>query len=163
MKTTQEGDPMEAEPRIVLARPVCSVCWDQPAAWEVLTPWDAWASLCDACREQISGPALPIAEAPAVPPLISADEAVKYLHGQEWKYARTMPKWPHWYVLARRSTDLWAHLRTVALIRAEGERRYFKPASRWHHYWKCCPEHEVWTMRPHDTILNRREVIPDDF
>ena len=70
-----------------------------------------------------------------------------------------MPRWPHEYVLLRRSTDPDTHLAAVAYIRANGEPR------RWgrkiHHYWQPGDDHEYWTMRESDTILNRRSTDQD--
>ena len=88
-----------------------------------------------------------LASAPA------AAQVRKYLAAQTWVYARTMPKWPHEYILLKRSTDPWMHLRAVAVIRANGERR------RFHAYWQPDDGFEYWTMRSCDTILNRRAQV----
>jgi hypothetical protein len=144
--------------RFVLALPPCMIC-DHPAEWETWTRWDCTAYLCGDCLEAHAiGDAEPVLDAARVPPLPTADEARAYLASQTWKFARTMPKWPHEYVLARRSTNLWGHLRTVAFIRAHGEPRKF--GGRTHCYWQPGDGREYWTMRPTDTILNRRELTP---
>jgi hypothetical protein len=138
----------------VLVRPPCSICGD-PAEWNALTTWDCWADLCGPHKEAFALDAGPIWVAPEMAPLIGPDQARAYLAAQTWVFARTMPKWPHEYVLLTRSTDPWAHLLTVALIRQVGVKRRF--AGRLHSYWQD-GGHEYWTMRPTDTILNRKEL-----
>ena len=94
-----------------------------------------------------------LASAPA------AAQVRKYLAAQTWVYARTMPKWPHEYVLLKRATDPWLHLRVVAYVRQRGEHRYFAPSRRVHSYWQAGDGWEYWTMRAADTILNRRAQV----
>lgn len=158
-------DPATHHP--VLTRRNCDIhtYGDQPARWRVLTPWRAWANLCDACRDQIGGdPILALQEAPAREPLITAAEARRYLASQRWKPARTMPEYPHEYLLLDpgrqpgHSTDPWLHLRTVAFIRERGQKRWFAPSRRIHSYWQPGDGTEVWTLRPVDTILNRQHL-----
>lgn len=75
--------------------------------------------------------------------------------GMRWTFAKTMPKWPHEYVLVWLSPDPWLHLRVVAFIRAVGERRRW--GHHFHHYWTW-GDHEYWAMPPRETILNRRRL-----
>jgi hypothetical protein len=138
----------------VLARPSCAICGD-PAEWNVLTTWDCWACLCTAHRDLHGLDSGPLWVAAEMAPLIEPEQAGAYLAAQTWVYARTMPKWPHEYVLLARSSDPWEHLRVVWFIRQTGVKRRF--AGRLHSYWQS-GGHEYWTMRATDTILNRKEL-----
>ena len=147
---------MDSRPNVVLALPPCMVCSDHAARWQAVAR-GLTALVCDDCLALTGGTSLaPLVDAGGQPP-ITADQARAYLAAQTWTYARTMPKWPHEYVLLRKSTDLWMHLGTVALIRAEGEKRRWR-AGRIHSYWQPGDGTEVWTMRDFDTILNRRRL-----
>lgn len=144
--------------RTVLALPPCMICSDRAAGWEVETPWRAaLAQVCEECLPAIPGTAVAIlVEAAAEAPLFTPELAGAYLASQDWVYAKTMPKWPHEYVLMRRSTDMWGHLRTVEFIRRTGEQRPWH--RRLHSYWQPGDGREYWTMRAFDTILNRRRI-----
>jgi hypothetical protein len=165
--------PGDGYPLPVLVRRNCDIhtYGDEAARWLVFTPWRAWAMLCTACRDQIGGlPVLPLEEVPAREPLISEQEARDYCAAQRWKFARSMPEWPHEYVLLNpgrqpgHSTDPWMHLRVVAFIRAVGQKRWFAPSRRLHAYWQPGDGTEVWTLRPVDTILNRQHLEgPQDW
>jgi hypothetical protein len=93
--------------------------------------------------------------AAAQPPLPTREEAGAYVEAQTWTFARTMPKWPHEYVLIWKSTSPWTQLRVLAFIRATGERR--KWGRHFHHYWTWA-DYEYWAMPPRETILNRRRL-----
>ena len=93
----------------------------------------------------------------ARPPTVA--QVRRYLAAQTWVYARTMPKHPHEYVLLKRSTDPWMHLRAVAFIRERGEKRLFAPSRKVRAYWPAGDGYEYWAMdRATDTIINRAEI-----
>jgi hypothetical protein len=144
--------------KLVLLIPACSFCYERDAVFEVVTVWGCWASLCPACAGRFDSgreePALLKAGA-AVEPLLTAAEAGAYVESQHFVYAKTMPKWPHEYVLLWKSTAPWTQLRVLAFIRAVGERRRW--GRNWHTYWTH-GEHEYWAMRSTETILNRRHL-----
>jgi hypothetical protein len=144
--------------KLVLVIPPCGFCWDRDAVFEVLTVWGCWASLCPGCTGRFdSGQAEPalLRAGAAVEPLLTAAEAGAYVDAQTWTFARTMPKWPHEYVLIWKSTAPWTQLRVLAFIRAVGEPRRW--GRKTHHYWTH-GEHEYWAMPPRETILNRRRL-----
>lgn len=148
---------MADEPTSVLALPPCMVCSDQAASLAVQAR-GVLALVCDACLPLMAGGILSVADLVdgGGLPSATAGQARSYLASQTWTFAKTMPRWPHEYVLLRKSTDLWMHLRVVAFIRLAGEKRPFGGRGRVHSYWQPGDGTEVWTMRPFDTILNRR-------
>ena len=155
---------MDSIEPVLLALPPCMVCSDQAATRAALFR-GLTALVCDDCLPLL-GSWPPVGAGPGRVisltdggglPLPDAAEVRDYLAAQTWVFAKTMPKWPHEYVLLRRSTDLWGHLRAVAFIRAAGEKRTWR-SGRIHSYWQPGDGTEVWTMREFDTILNRRKL-----
>ena len=147
---------------LVLARQPCEWCsaYYRTVAATVQTGTTlggATARLCDACAGKIgTGPrtALIVAADRAAP--LTHAEVAAYLEAQTWTFARTVPGQPHEYALHHRSTDPWTHLRVVAHIRANGERRQWPVTKTWHHYHQV-GEWLYWTMaRETDPILNRK-------
>jgi hypothetical protein len=124
----------------------------------------ATARLCADCAELIGdGPhALIVPVADSYRQLYDA-EAALYLAEQTWTAARTVPEYPHEYLLLTRSTAPLTHLRAVRFIRARGDRRQWAPASGpaagrkvWCHYWTS-GEYLHWTQPSEaDPILNRK-------
>jgi hypothetical protein len=147
---------MDSIEPVFLALPPCMVCSDQ-AATRAAVVRGVTALVCGDCLPLL-GPSevISLTDGGGLP-LPDAGEVRDYLAAQTWVYAKTMPKWPHEYVLLRRSTDLWGHLRAVAFIRATGEKRPWR-SGRIHSYWQPGDGTEVWTMREFDTILNRRRL-----
>jgi hypothetical protein len=83
-----------------------------------------------------------------------------YIEGNEWTFARTMPENPHEYVVLRKSSDPYEHLRFLAWIRASGNLEHYKgrdyeyvEVDGWR-YWA------MGTDQPEQTIINRR-VAPE--
>jgi hypothetical protein len=149
--------------KAVMFRPDCGWCRNEPAVVEgiaALGDDGLTAQLCESCWDQIgSGTPTVLVHAAELYRLPTVTLVKRYLREAAWVYARTMPKWPHEYVLIQRSHDPWLHLRVVAWIRARGEERVWR--GRWgkpelHSYWRN-PEdgREYWTLRPAETILNR--------
>jgi hypothetical protein len=74
-------------------------------------------------------------------------EANAFVDAQTWHFAKTMPKWPHWYCLRAETPDIAAFNAFVRHIEEAGYRAEFRPANsaawavRWyldiglHHYW----------------------------
>jgi hypothetical protein len=145
----------------VLARPTCQLCGDRDSEVEGRTTLGGgWACLCAACWALIgqAGTEARLVNVAGTVRLPAAAQVRAYLASQKWVYARTMPKWPHEYVLLKRATDPWLHLRVVAYVRQRGEHRYFAPSRRVHSYWQAGDGWEYWTMRAADTILNRARL-----
>jgi len=127
----------------------------------------AVAKLCEACDAAIGRPGtlrarlVPVAD--AARPLPDEATVAGYLAAETWTNARTVPEYPHAYLLLARSTDPLMHLRVVRFIRERGERRQWAPkdgpaAGRkvWCHYWTS-GEWEHWTQpSAADPILNRK-------
>ncbi len=154
-------DDQQPARKLVLARPPCQLCSGRDAEVEVETTLGgAWAALCRDCHGKIGrGRAVELVHAAeqARPPTVA--QVRRYLVAQTWVYARTMPKYPHEYVLLKRSTDPWMHLRVVAFIRSHGTERYFRPSRVTRAYWAAGDGYEYWAMdRATDTIVNRAEI-----
>lgn len=85
-------------------------------------------------------------------------EALSFVEGQTWHFAKTMPQWPHWYCLAREASDRAEFYAFVRHIRGTGYQAEFRPelreawATRWyldlgpHHYWTMDPTVEQTTL-----------------
>ena len=152
------------EPKLVLVIPPCEWC-SKDAEVDVMTIYNVRAALCDGCALTLAKPRTgrkPLAAAAGIDLTMTAAEAAAYLDSQTWVYAKSMPKTPHEYVLLRRSTAPWDHLRASAYIRAHGEARPWRWPPAIHHYWQPGDGWEYWTLRQSDTILNRRKVSDDD-
>lgn len=150
---------MSPTPRLVMCLSPCMWCTDRDATVEIFTTLGVLADLCDDHAAELAAPrrkGRPIIVAASSGPLPPAEAVADYLKAQDWTYAKSMPRWPHEYVLLRRSTDPAAHLNAVAFIRANGQARRW--GRRMHHYWQPGDGREYWTMRESDTILNRREL-----
>ena len=57
---------------------------------------------------------------------MTVEEVRAFIAAHEWRFAKTMPRTPHWYVTRERARDVGEFQRVVAAIRALGEAR------RWH-------------------------------
>jgi hypothetical protein len=163
---------MDQPARIVLTRPPCEWCAGlyqaPPATVEVVTRiGGAACRLCDACADLIGfEPRIPLVPVADTADLLTASEAAAYLDTQEWTFAKTTPDHPHEYLLLRKSTDPWTHLRVIRLIRERGHERTWQPYPRGprskSRYW-LANNRLYWTMpRDAETIINRREAGPGD-
>jgi hypothetical protein len=87
---------------------------------------------------------------------MSRDEAIKALSGATWKYAKTMPQFPHDYTL-KESWHGRAFEDVVVYIRENG---YVKKFSGREYKYLDCNGYSYWTMgSPIDkTILINRAV-----
>lgn len=150
--------------RLVLALPPCTLCGRDAVVGDALLTWApaGRADLCESCYAQHGRPPSGhrLEEAAATVGDLTSAQVATYLDAQTWVYAKTMPKWPHEYVLLRRSTDPWTHLRMVAFIRRHGEKRRWQ--RRWHSYYRPGDGRQYWTMRGQDHILNRAREDDDD-
>lgn len=75
-------------------------------------------------------------------PLPTEGAVAGYLAAEFWTLARTVPEYPHEYLLLTRSNDPLMHLQVVGFIRERGERRQWPPKDGpaagkrvWCHYW----------------------------
>ena len=79
------------------------------------------------------------------------------LEAHEWRYAKTMPKTPHWYTLIdRHEWEPEEFYRCVQAIRLYGERRMF---GSWPYVELDLGEHTYWTMGypvRGTTLINRK-------
>jgi hypothetical protein len=81
-----------------------------------------------------------------------------YIAANEWRYAKTRPQNPHFYVLLVVSSDPYEHLRFLAWLQASeevedwgGKRFHYHEVDGWR-YWAL--------TNPNATIINRR-VAPE--
>jgi hypothetical protein len=133
------------------------------AELEVFAEFGAYVRLCRICAEKIPGPRLPLVPIAATLPMLEPAEVAAYLAAQTWTPAKSVPEYPHSYVLLSRSADPLTHLRVHRFIRAKGERRQWKPATGpaagshvWCHYWTA-GDYEYWSQPAiSDPILNRK-------
>ena len=80
---------------------------------------------------------------------------------QDWRFAKTMPQWPHWYCLRAMAPDAAAFARFVRHILAAGYEAEFRPAdpTAWarRRYLDVGPFH-YWAMDDDEaevTLINR--------
>ena len=88
------------------------------------------------------------------------DEFRNFIGTRRWRYAQTMPQWPHEYTV-RRFDDPEEHQvlfeEGVAFIRARGELRKFEPTGKSSVYFNV-DGRQYWTMGApveQTTIINR--------
>lgn len=63
----------------------------------------------------------------------SIDEFKKFIGTRHWRYAKTMPQWPHEYSVRRfddPAQDQVLFEEAVTFIRAHGERKRFEPTGK---------------------------------
>lgn len=48
-----------------------------------------------------------------------------FIASNTWTFAKTMPQWPHWYVVRQKCSDEAEFLRAVEFIREHGQARKF--------------------------------------
>ena len=60
----------------------------------------------------------------------------RFVAGQKWRFASTMPQWPHWYCLRKDVADEAAFEAFVAHILSAGYEAEFRPENR-----------EAWALR----------------
>ena len=78
----------------------------------------------------------------------SEDDFRKFVESRAWRYAKTMPQWPHEYTVRKfqDAEELRALFeQAVAFIRAEGERRIFEPTGKSSIYFDI-DGRQYWTM-----------------
>jgi hypothetical protein len=78
---------------------------------------------------------------------MTPEEVDRFIDSQEWRFASTMPQWPHWYCLRRSAQDSEQFRSFVRHIRQAGYSAEFRPerADQWavrryldhgdFHYW----------------------------
>jgi hypothetical protein len=80
-------------------------------------------------------------------PAMTAKEIDSFIRGHEWRFAKTMPHAPHWYVVRQKCRDDEEFQRFVVHIRNHGYRQRFGRA-----YYTCFDWpvdgviHKFWTM-----------------
>lgn len=129
------------------------------------TVFGATARLCATCAKGLGVTGPPLAYLADTLPMLAVGELALYLQDAAWTTAKTVPEYPHQYLLLSKSPDPLTHLRAVRYIRANGERREWSPTSGpaagrmvWCHYW-ASPTHLHWTQPSrHDPILNRKPL-----
>lgn len=91
------------------------------------------------------------------------DDFKKFIGTRHWRYAKTMPQWPHEYTV-RRYDDPQAGQtvfeEAVAFIRAHGERRTFEPTGNSFVYLDI-DGRQYWTMGElvAETIIINRALL----
>jgi hypothetical protein len=75
------------------------------------------------------------------------EDLARFVEAQMWRFARTMPQWPHWYCLRDKCDDQAAFFAFVRHIQCNGYEAEFRPEQRdaWarrryldlgdYHYW----------------------------
>jgi hypothetical protein len=150
---------MELFPRPTEHRAEVVAHWAQ----RVVDGWEHYAATNDPQRleEAIEGLRLVL---PDALPLSDRTNPRRYLEGQPFRGASTVPDAPHEYLLLSRATDPVRHLRLIDLIRRTGEPGRFRNATYayrlWGNwvYWASPPVN--WGRNPPilDSILNRRRA-----
>jgi hypothetical protein len=90
--------------------------------------------------------------------VVTDNELETLIERQVWRFARTMPQWPHWYCLRKDSPDPEGFLRLARHICEAGYPAEFQPEAREHwavrryldvgdfHYWIMDPDAESATL-----------------
>src|SRR5512143_3490428 len=77
-----------------------------------------------------------------------------FIKSQEWRFARTMPQWPHWYIVGGKGNQSRQFNRFANLIKEYGEE------DRWGRHTLCflrIDSYKYWVM---GEIINRAAPIP---
>jgi|WetSurSiteA1Bulk_404760.scaffolds.fasta_scaffold245107_2 hypothetical protein len=86
---------------------------------------------------------------------MTEQEIIDYLLKQEWTFAKTMAKTPHWYIVRDRLKDKTGFDEAVKLIQSKGyQEMFFKKA----YIYLNIGEHKYWALgnSPTDiTVINR--------
>lgn len=86
----------------------------------------------------------------------SSNKEVKtFLERQEWIYAKTMPKTPHWYIVKKKTEDQDIFIEAVYYIQQDGVPEEFEGVT---YKYLVLGEYKYWTMGslPEETtIINR--------
>lgn len=90
---------------------------------------------------------------------LTREELIRHLEAATYKFAKTMPKTPHWYTLRKTWSDEALFERVVQAIRDLGVKRKFGKAS---YVYFDCGEYMYWSMGAPlcQTILINRAVRP---
>lgn len=82
--------------------------------------------------------------------LFTIDDARAYIDAVRWRFAKTMPQWPHEYTVSKWQPELHHNfLRFVALIRTDGVVKPWpadSPIPRYHHSYLEIDGWDYWTM-----------------
>ena len=97
--------------------------------------------------------------------MFTIDDARRYIAEVEWRYAKTMPRWPHEYTVREWRRDLDEDFQKfVLLIRGEGVVKPWPPAAakpRYNHTYLAIDGWDYWTMGyrlPETTVINRARL-----
>ncbi len=100
----------------------------------------------------------------------TVDDARVYIAKVRWQFARTMPQWPHEYMVLQWRQDLEPEFRAfVALIRRSGVVKPWPRESsspRYHHTYLELDGWEYWTMGEpveETTLINRALLTGSDL
>jgi hypothetical protein len=93
------------------------------------------------------------------------DDARTYIDDVRWRYAKTMPQWPHEYIVRGWRPDLERQFfEFVELIRHDGIVKPWPPGvptPRYHHTYLSLDGWEYWTMGApvlETTVINRASL-----
>jgi hypothetical protein len=85
-------------------------------------------------------------------PLMSLDEAREFIADQRWTYAKTMPQWPHEYIIKQhRPEQAQRFADFVRLILSEGVIRPWpenSPRPKYHNAYLVVDGFKYWAMGP---------------
>jgi hypothetical protein len=94
--------------------------------------------------------------------MISEKRLVELLESAKYRFAKTMPQYPHWYTL-RSTWKFYSDFRDAVLaIRHYGKREYWFGREFIYYY---AGEYKYWTMGDdlqHTILINRAEVNNDN-
>ena len=87
--------------------------------------------------------------------MLTETEIRAFVRRNNWRYAKTMPRFPHWYTLRTNAESEFAFLAFVEHIRAYGyDENFFRLQLRYFDF----DGHKYWTMGsevPETTLINR--------
>jgi hypothetical protein len=92
------------------------------------------------------------------PPDLDGFDSEAWIAGEEWRFAKTMPRTPHWYVMLHFANDPHGLIRFYYLILEQG---YWRPWYRSRYRTMIIGDYGYWVMStgvPPGSIVNRADA-----
>ena len=89
---------------------------------------------------------------------LTDDEVIAFINAHEWRFAKSMPKMPHWYVVREQCRNDEEFCNVVMHIRKHGYPKRFWSKT---YIYYAVGEYEYWTMGNPlwDTTIINRAII----
>ena len=89
---------------------------------------------------------------------MSTEEVQQFLKGHKWTYAKTMPEFPHWYLLKKDAIDKFKFIDVARYIQQNGIPSEFKNIT---YVYLNFESYKYWTMgsSPEETTVINRALL----